>query len=65
MSFYEYLITNSKKYKIPLSAIEIGFLHSLLLDYVKDESNKDKGIDIANIINEKLCKIISKIYKEK
>lgn len=62
-SFDEYLIDISHKYKIPLSSMEIGFLHSLLSRYAEDEENKDRGLEIANIINGKLNTVVTKIRK--
>lgn len=62
-SFDEYLIDTSRKYKIPLSAMEIGFLHSLLSRYAEDEENKNRGLEIANIINGKMNTVITKIRK--
>ena len=62
MSFDEYLIENSKLYKIKLSAMEIGLLHSILTRYITSEENKDRGIDIANITNNRLKEVITKIY---
>ena len=62
-SFDEYLIDTSRKYKIPLSAIEIGFLSSLLSRYAEDEENKNRGLEIANIINGKMNTVITEIRK--
>lgn len=64
MTYDEYLLQNSNTYKIKLTAIEIGFLHSLLREYIENESNKDKGIDVAEFTRNKLDKIISKIRSE-
>ena len=49
------------KYEVLLSPIEIGFLHALLNDYIKNEENKDKGIGIAHVINGKMNHIIGQI----
>lgn len=62
-SFDEYLIDTSRKYKIPLSAMEIGFLSSLLSRYAEDEDNKNRGLEIANIINGKMNTVITRIRK--
>lgn len=62
-SFDEYLIDTSRKYKIPLSAMEIGFLSSLLSRYAEDEENKNRGLEIANIINGKMNTVITEIRK--
>lgn len=62
-SFDEYLIDTSRKYKISLSAMEIGFLHSLLNRYAEDEENKNRGLEIANIINGKMNTVITEIRK--
>lgn len=65
ISFDEYLIRNSKDYKIKLTAMEIGFLHSLLDRYMKDEDNKTRCLDIATYINNNRLKpLINKIYKK-
>ena len=60
-TYDEYLLKTSHEYKIRLTAMEIGFLHSLLLEYIKDEENKDKGVDIATFIDNKLNETIDKI----
>lgn len=56
------LIRNSKEHKMPITAIEVGFLIGLLDDYIKNENNKDKGIHIAEYIkNNRIDKIREKI----
>ena len=64
MTFDEALIESCYKYEVLLSPIEIGFLHGMLNDYIKNEENKDKGIDIAHVINGKMNHIIEQIRSE-
>lgn len=65
MSFDEYLLDCGGKYNLKLSPVEIGFLSMNMYLYIKDESNKDKGIVFAKSIYEKLNKINEKIQKGK
>lgn len=62
-SFEEYLLDCGGKYNLKLSPVEIGFLQMSMYLYIKDESNKDKGIVCAKSIYEKLNKISEKIQK--
>lgn len=62
-SFDEYLLDCGGKYNLKLSPVEIGFLSMSMYLYIKDESNRDKGMIIAKSIYEKLKKIDEKIQK--
>ena len=64
MMIDELLIERCYKYEVLLSPIEIGFLHALLNEYIENEENKDKGIDIAHVINGKMNHIIEQIRSE-
>lgn len=64
-SFDEYLLDCGGKYNLKLSPVEIGFLSMSMYLYIKDESNKDKGMVIAESIYGKLKKIDEKIQKGK
>lgn len=64
MTFTEYLNKNCKTYKMKITSMELGFLHSVLSRYIEDENNKDRGIDIANMIKEKVDEIVTEIYKK-
>ena len=63
-SFDEYLISNSKEYNLKITAMEVGFLESILSRYINDKENEHKAKDIAAILKERLGPIISKIYKK-
>ena len=51
-----------KKYKIKLNAFQIGFLISVLKQFIKD-SDINHGTDVAESIAEELTKLSSKFYK--
>ena len=64
-SLDKYLLDCDGKYNLKLSPVEIGFLSMSMYLYIKDESNKDKGIVIAKSIYKKLKEIDEKIQKGK
>lgn len=50
------------KYDVKLNAFQLGFLHSVLRDYCKN-NDLEHGADIAESIDEKLMKIIKTFYE--
>lgn len=63
-SFDEYLINNSKEYNLKITAMEVGFLESILSKYISDKENEHRAKDIAAILKGRLKPIISKIYEK-
>lgn len=63
-NLYEYLFYNSKEYKLKITAMEVGFLESILSKYIDDKENEHRTKDVAVILKERLNPIISKIYKK-
>lgn len=60
----ELLMERCYKYEVLLSPTEISFLHALLNDYIENEENKDKSINIANIINGEINHMLGQIRSE-
>lgn len=63
-SLDEYLISNSKEYNLKITAMEVGFLESILSRYISADENEHRAKDIAVILKERLKPIIYKIYKK-
>ena len=63
-SLDEYLLYNSKEYNLKITAMEVGFLESILRKYIDDKENEHRAKGVAVILKERLNPIISKIYKK-